>query len=79
MGVILEFRFLMYYWWYKLMFFFVLKKIIFFFFKYTYPDIAPKKNNSIYIPKLHGFKIYKKKGSKFEENRCEINEVTHYE
>lgn len=34
----------------------------------TYPEIAPTMNmEMVYIPKIYGFKIYKKKGSKYNE------------
>ncbi len=48
-------------------------------FKQTYPDLVPTKNNSVYIPRIYGFRIYKKKGSKFaEDEKTNSYEVTHY-
>lgn len=34
-------------------------------------------NESQYVPRLYGFKIFKKKGSKYCENKKAV-EVTHY-
>ena len=44
----------------------------------TYPDLYPSPPTTIYIPRIYGFKIYKKKGSKFWEQSKNINEITHY-
>lgn len=46
--------------------------------KQTYPDLYPNPPTTIYIPRIYGFKIYKKKGSKFWEQNKELNEITHY-
>ena len=35
----------------------------------TYPQLIPKEKYTPYIPKIFGFKIYKKKGSKYEKKR----------
>ena len=32
----------------------------------------------MYIPRIYGFKIYKKKGSKFWEQNSNLSEITHY-
>ena len=34
----------------------------------TYPDLFVKQENSGYVPRIYGFKIYKRKGSKYDEN-----------
>jgi len=34
----------------------------------TYPDLIPKEQPVTFVPKIFGFKIHKKKGSKFYEN-----------
>jgi len=44
----------------------------------SFPDLIPPKNQSVYIPRIYGFKIYKKKGSKFAEDVKDVQEVTHY-
>jgi len=33
----------------------------------TYPDLNPNPPTTVYIPRIYGFKIYKKKGSRFWE------------
>ena len=33
---------------------------------------------SIYIPRIYGFKIYKKKGSRYWEQNKNMSEITHY-
>ena len=33
----------------------------------TYPDLNPKSQKLFFQPRIYGFRIYKKKGSKFEE------------
>lgn len=33
----------------------------------TYPDLAPKNPPNIFVPRVFGFKLYKKKGSKYHE------------
>ena len=38
----------------------------------------PNPPTTIYIPRIYGFKIYKKKGSKFWESNKDLNEITHY-
>jgi len=47
-------------------------------FKKTYPDLYPNPPSTIYIPRIYGFKIHKKKGSRFWEQRKDLNEITHY-
>lgn len=37
-----------------------------------YPDLEPFTNNNLnseYVPKLYGFRIFKKKGSKYNDKR----------
>lgn len=43
----------------------------------TYEDLKPSPNDSQYVPRIYGFKIFKKKGSKYVENKKSA-EVTHY-
>lgn len=33
----------------------------------TYPDLVPKEKKVLYVPRIFGFKLYKKKGSKYHE------------
>lgn len=35
----------------------------------TYPDLVPQQAPNTYIPRIFGFKIYKKKGSKYHEQK----------
>jgi len=44
----------------------------------TYPDLYPNPPNTVYIPRIYGFKIHKKKGSKYWEQTKNLNEITHY-
>lgn len=44
----------------------------------TYPDLQPIPTNVLFVPKIFGYKIFKKKGSKYEE-RNSMNEITHYD
>ncbi|KAL4476836.1 hypothetical protein ABPG72_010673 [Tetrahymena utriculariae] len=44
----------------------------------TYPDLVPSRNQSTYIPRIYGFRIYKKKGSKFLDEENPLVEITHY-
>jgi casein kinase II subunit beta len=44
----------------------------------TYPDLYPNPPTTIYIPRIYGFKIHKKKGSKYWEGSKNLNEITHY-
>lgn len=39
--------------------------------------MTSKSNDTNYIPRIYGFKIFKQKGSKYEEHR-EIAEVSYY-
>jgi hypothetical protein len=43
----------------------------------TYEDLKPSPNDSQYVPRIYGFKIFKKKGSKYIETKKPA-EVTHY-
>lgn len=43
----------------------------------TYEDLIPTSLPNTYIPKIYGFKIYKKKGSRYAENKKQ-SEITHY-
>lgn len=38
----------------------------------------PTRNLSTYIPRIYGFRVYQKKGSKFLEDNQDLIEVTHY-
>ena len=31
--------------------------------------MVPKKNKQLFVPKIYGFKIYKKEGSAFKDDR----------
>ncbi len=44
----------------------------------TYPDLYPNPPTTVYIPRIYGFKIYKKKGSRFWEQNKNVSEITHY-
>ncbi len=33
----------------------------------TYPDLIPKDKKIFYVPRIYGFKIYKKEGSRYYE------------
>lgn len=44
----------------------------------TYPDLVPKESPNTYIPRIYGFKIFKKKGSKYFENKEKNKEVTYF-
>ena len=44
----------------------------------TYPDLYPNPPTTVYIPRIYGFKIHKKKGSKYWEQTKNLNEITHY-
>ena len=41
-------------------------------------DIVIQQNNQTYIPRVFGFRLYKKKGSRFLDQQNKINEITHY-
>lgn len=43
----------------------------------TYEDLKVGTNETQYVPRIYGFKIYKKKGSKYADNK-KLNEITHY-
>jgi hypothetical protein len=32
----------------------------------VYPDLLPKASPTTYVPKVYGFKVYGRKGSKYE-------------
>lgn len=45
----------------------------------TFPEIYCPLNNSLtYIPKIYGFKIYQKKGSKYVNNDKKLEAITFY-
>ena len=44
----------------------------------SFPDFQPIQTTTIFVPKIFGYKIYKKKGSKYEE-KSPLNEITHYD
>lgn len=35
----------------------------------TYPDLMPSQPPNVYVPRIFGFKIFKKKGSKYHEQK----------
>ncbi len=35
----------------------------------TYPDLMPSQPPNVYVPRIFGFKIFKKKGSKYYEQK----------
>ena len=43
----------------------------------VYPDLLPKATPTTYVPKVYGFKVYGRKGSKFELKE-EKKEITYY-
>ena len=43
----------------------------------TYPDLVPQQAANVYIPRIFGFKIYKKKGSKYFEKKKGL-ELTYF-
>jgi casein kinase II subunit beta len=43
----------------------------------VYPDMLPKAPETKYVPKVYGFKIYARKGSKYEQKE-ERKEITYY-
>jgi casein kinase II subunit beta len=42
------------------------------------PDITVMPNNQTYVPRVFGFRLYKKKGSRFQDQQNKVNEITHY-
>ena len=44
----------------------------------TYPDLMPSEGANTYIPRIYGFKIYKKKGSKFYEQNKGTKNLTYF-
>ena len=42
-----------------------------------YPELIPKAVENQYIPKVYGFKVYGRKGSKYEKKE-EKKEITYY-
>lgn len=44
----------------------------------TFPDLAPTPNQSIFVPRIYGYRIYKRKGSKYY-NKKEGEEISHYD
>lgn len=44
----------------------------------TYTDIIPKEPPVVFVPRIYGFKLYKKKGSKFFEQPPESKFLTYY-
>lgn len=43
----------------------------------VYPEIIPKAVETQYVPKVYGFKIYGRKGSKYQK-KDEKREITYY-
>lgn len=44
----------------------------------SYSDLVPKEGPNTYIPRIYGFKIYKKKGSKYFEQKKKNKELTYF-
>jgi len=44
----------------------------------TYPDIIPKEAPVVFVPRIFGFKLYKKKGSKYFEPSHDAKYLTYY-
>lgn len=48
----------------------------------TFPELVTPKSLSTYVPRIYGFRIYKKKGSRFADDKDNENEkqieITHY-
>ena len=44
----------------------------------TYTDLVPKEKPNIYVPRIYGFKIYQKKGSKYFQNDDSPQYFTYY-
>eukprot|EP01015_Nassula_variabilis_P029738 TRINITY_DN642_c0_g1_i6.p3 TRINITY_DN642_c0_g1~~TRINITY_DN642_c0_g1_i6.p3 ORF type:complete len:122 (-),score=7.81 TRINITY_DN642_c0_g1_i6:42-407(-) len=44
----------------------------------SYQELYPAPPNSVYIPRIYGFKIHTKKGSKFYEEPKNVTEITFY-
>ena len=44
----------------------------------TYPDIIPAEKKVEYVPRIYGFKIFKKRGSKYYEDEHEATYMTYY-
>lgn len=40
--------------------------------------MAIQPNNQTYVPRIFGFRVYKKKGSRFQEQQNKPAEITHY-
>lgn len=44
----------------------------------TFPELNPKEKKVFYVPRIYGFKIYKKRGSKYEEKDEKPLYTTYY-
>ena len=44
----------------------------------SFPETNPTPSNSQFVPKIFGYKIYQKKGSKYEEKKESV-EISHYD
>lgn len=51
--------------------------MVFTFLIQVYPELIPKAVESQYVPKVYGFKVYGRKGSKYEKKE-EKKEITYY-
>ena len=52
--------------------------IIFSQFSQTYQELNPIPLTATFVPRIYGFKIYKKKGSKYAEDNKNMMEMTYY-
>ena len=52
--------------------------IIFIKFLQTYQELNPIPLTATFVPRIYGFKIYKKKGSKYAEDNKNLMEMTYY-
>jgi len=44
----------------------------------TYPELTPLPLTATFVPRVYGFRLYKKKGSKFAEDNKKLSEITYY-
>ena len=52
---------------------------MFFFLNFkTYPELYPVPLTTTFVPRIYGFKIFQKKGSKYQTNSKQTKEITFY-
>ena len=44
----------------------------------NFPEVAPKESLSLYVPRIYGFKIFGKRGSKYAEKEKEVKMISSY-